>query len=244
MACTNHTNTTSCEGHVNASPCTNHSTGTECASHVATGSCDAHSVSGTECISHTGECLSHGGYIPPSTPTDFVEDIQDTQTKIKASHVNELRDAIAVELARRSTVFSLPGDVNIGDVIDNDVFIQLRDALVAASPWNYGSSVGDDMEDADMVDGSAMRTLRGRLNTLETSCVCDCNYACTCQCNYDCTCNCNYACTCNCNYDCTCQCNYACTCQCNYSCTCNCNYPCTCNCNYSCTCNCNYTTSK
>ena len=92
----------------------------------------------------------------------------------------------------------------------------------------------DDTGKNSKLSAAWISAVTGYINTLQGTCVCNCNY-CTCNCNY-CTCNCNYSCTCNCNY-CTCNCNN-CTCNCQY-CTCNCNY-CTCNCNYRCTCNCNY----
>ena len=227
MACNSHTNTTTCT-HTNTTPCGGHSNDSSCGAHDASG--------GDVCTAHSGTCSAHAGRNPAGNPTIFTDPSLNTDSPIKALHVNELKTAIAAELTRRSLSSSLPVDRDTEDLIDDAEFVQLRNALNDMQSWSYPSSVSTDMEQGDDVLHQTMQDLRDRTNLMEQTCVCECNYACTCQCNYDCTCNCNYACT--------CQCNYSCTCQCNYSCTCNCNYPCTCNCNYSCTCNCNYTASK
>ncbi len=231
-----------------------------CNGHTGTTACATHDATAGACALHTGECEAHSGRIPPGTETLFTDPVIDTTVLIKADHVNELKLAIQDELARRSVSASLPPAVAVGDVIDDALYTQLRDAINDALPWSYPSSVDSDMEEADTVLSQTMGDLRQRINYLEAACLCDCNYACTCDCDYACTCQCNYSCTCNCNYiapcacdcnyvppcpcdcdyNCTCDCNYACTCDCNYACTCNCDYACTCDCDYACTCNCDY----
>jgi len=221
--CTSHLATTTCTAHSNTTPCTSHSATTICAAHTATSSCPVHSTLG---------CPSHAGKIAPVTPTSWT-DPSLTGVPIKSQHINELRTAIANENVRRSAGASIPAAVSVGGTVDNATIIAMRTALNLFGPWSAHASLNlTNLEEGDLVQNEQIESLRSGVNTFESQCACNCNYACTCQCDYVCTCNCNYACTCQCNYGCTCQCNYGCTCQCNYACTCQCNYACTCNCNY------------
>lgn len=172
---------------------------------------------------------------------------------VKATHINELRNALSAEATRRD----LPGvvgdllaavpSVSAGGGIDNVHIIGLRNAINSMAPFVFPGSLTDgSLEDGDIIQDDSVVALRSKTWALQDECVCNCNYGCSCQCDYTCTCKCNYACTCQCNYGCTCQCNYVCTCNCNYPCTCDCNYCtcdcnyCTCDCDYNCTCDCNY----
>ena len=213
-----------------------------CACHVNDGSnwaCPCNSQGGSNwwtCVDvYDSFYLLNDGCVANQTVWD--EGTLNTTVKIKADHINELREAISLEQTRRHTTphFGVPGsslsEVAIGDKATRVDTKELRDQIESLYPftgaWAYNYNT------ISKIEGSILTEARTNINDAENDCLCNCNY-CTCQCNY-CTCDCNY-CTCQCNY-CTCDCNY-CTCQCNY-CTCNCNY-CTCNCNYSCTCNCNY----
>ena len=174
----------------------------------------------------------------PNNKTQWTDEpLQKHETRIKALHINELRNAINRERQRRGlSSWNWSESVSSGTIIKTihvkEIYKATKDTdthHILTWTIDYDHFTTDTKILADHIE-----ELRKNINQLEVECICDCNY-CTCDCNY-CTCNCNY-CTCNCNY-CTCDCNYACTCDCNY-CTCNCNY-CTCNCNYACTCNCNY----
>lgn len=138
-------------------------------------------------------------------------------SKITINQINQIKTAInnsrTKDIANNNTTY-------VRDASGNNVVARAASGITKGFSWTDGTVTGS------FLKANLPTTIAGYINTLQSLCVCNCNY-CTCNCNY-CTCNCNY-CTCNCNY-CTCNCDY---------CTCNCNY-CTCNCQYSCTCNCNY----
>lgn len=234
--------------------CAAHVTGvTTCASHITTGFCTSHTT--LQCVAHDKTiCDSHSdlgvcpsdyacavkgtcpGQLFPGTATVF-DDLVDTDLR-KITNYTSLRTAINNERGRRGlNPVSFDSNLNVDEEELFNFVLELKNAINAIKVQSWTQ---------EYINSSSIITVRGqiqelrdKINSLETDCLCNCNY-CTCECNY-CTCHCNYACTCVCNYDCTCQCNYACTCNCNYKCTCQCNY-CTCNCNYACTCQCNYCT--
>jgi len=185
--------------------------------------CTGHTTP-SSCEDHSNTCLSNVQGIYPESPTVWTTQPLTTSTKFITTHHNELRNAIDDELIRRSQSWPTdPGTVATTNIIESNHVRQLRNGVNAAKAWTWPSYLDDpDTEVGDLIQVDQYNAIRSQVNTMETECVCDCNYACTCQCNYNCTCDCNYACTCNCNY-CTCNCNY-CTCNCNYSCTCDCNY--------------------
>jgi hypothetical protein len=258
MACNAHTVTTSCT-HTATSDCSGHATTTSCGGHAATtscshtnttscthtGGCDGHSAL-SSCTGHENSCAAHAGGEPPAGVTNWTDPVLGNTIKIKVEHHNELRTAIDAELIRKGQSWPVdPGNVTTVNKITSSNVRALRNGINAALAWSHPTELDDaNTEVGDKVQGVQFQHLRDRVNTMEGTCTCLCNYACTCQCNYACTCNCNYACTCQCNYSCTCQCNYSCTCDCNYACTCDCNYACTCNCDYTCTCNCAYSDEK
>ena len=150
--------------------------------------------------------------------TSWTDPTISTSVKVKAQHINELRNAINGEQSRRHTTpLSFGADRTAMNVVTKkdtkDLIYQIEALYPFTGSWAYTYST------ISKVEGAIITEVRGNLNNAENDCLCNCNY-CTCQCNY-CTCDCNY-CTCDCNY-CTCNCNY-CTCNCHYSCTCNCNY--------------------
>lgn len=173
------------------------------------------------------------------TQTSWTDPTLDETVNTKKTHLVQMQDAMKTELSIRS-LSSVSWDS--GEKMTWAQINQIKTAINNCRSKDNGSAFTWDATGAESVAvGSWIQTVRGYINTLQATCVCNCNY-CTCNCNY-CTCNCNY-CTCQCNYctcQCNCNCNY-CTCDCNY-CACNCNY-CTCQCNHSCTCNCNYSDKR
>jgi hypothetical protein len=235
-----------CTGHV-AVPCTCQSVTCVCNAYNGSNwACTCNSQGGSNwwtCV-HVYDSFYLINDACPANQTTWTESLN-TNIKIKASHINELRAAINSEQTRRHTSpYSFGSAESTSTTVTQQDTKDLSDQIEALIPftgtWAYNYSLISKIEAAILIE------VRANLNDAENDCLCNCNY-CTCQCNY-CTCNCNYCtcqcnyCTCNCNY-CTCNCNY-CTCNCNYACTCNCNYACTCNCNYACTCNCNYSDER
>ena len=219
-----------CNGHNGTVSCHSHTGGIGCHSHNATISCAGHSTS-VGCHSHNG--LANGGTPCPGNVSSFTDGTLTTDTKVKNTHINELRAAIDAERVRRGYGQSWSGaTLGVGTTIDDSHVIGLRNALAGVRSGLSWAVINTIVQGTTPIDETHINEARNNVQTAEAECVCYCNYGCTCNCNYGCTCNCNYACTCNCNYSCTCNCNYSCTCNCNY-CTCNCNYACVCNCNYS-----------
>ena len=143
-----------------------------------------------------------------------------TGTFVQNEHVNSILAAIRREATRWSKNIS---------IIDN-----IADSIVVyASTLNtvsdYLSNWGSYSVTAPVVGNKIITTtilnLRTALDTINDTCVCNCNYSCTCNCNYSCTCNCDYSCTCNCANSCSCNCNYGA----GYSCSCNGHVYCRCN---------------
>ena len=238
IACVGHNTLISCAVHNTTIACHSHNTVIACHSHNTVIACTGHNTT-VACHSHVGTV----GVGPCTTNlSTFTDPVLDTNVKVKAIHINELRAAIDDERVRRGSARVWNGaTIAAGsDIIDDNDVKSLRDALEAVAPARSWPLVDAIVEGSSAADDSHISEIRSNVNITEGECLCHCNYACTCNCNYACTCYCNYACTCNCNYACTCNCNYGCTCYCNYGCTCYCNYTCTCNCNYACVCNCNY----
>ncbi len=241
----------------NAEACPAHSgviaaTGPACVGHDATPGppqvCTGHTPS--TCPTHTPDtfCTNHVPLVYVGDPTLWTDPILSISKKIKATHFNELYLAIHAELVKREKSWpSNPGAVNVNDKSTYLDIRKLRDAINTCLPWTWPASMDNtNLYTDDLVGKTQYEAMRSRVNDLETTCACNCDYSCTCVCAYctcvtnsSCTCVCAYGCTCVCAYGCTCNCAYACTCNCAYSCTCNCDY-CPCNCNYGCTCNCNY----
>lgn len=120
---------------------------------------------------------------------------------IKTVHANELRAALIREYARRGLSSPAINTAYTGNTVQANLVNTIRNYLVAIGGSASSVAVGQ------LIYASYFATLRSQMNTLEASCVCNCDYACTCNCNYACTCNCNYSpCSCNCNYGCTCDC--------------------------------------
>ena len=234
----------SCNGHDGANyGCTSHACGPQ-GGQITNNVCgpQGSAITNNKCQPQGGpvtnnKCQPQGTTVGPRPKTVWKTSAIADVSFVNTPAMNEMQNALNSErryrsLANISTAlsewFSTNDFLTIKNAIDQ---CRSKDGL---SSFTYRDTYKDYCLAAGTID------FRNHINTLELTCLCQCNY-CTCDCNY-CTCDCNY-CTCDCNY-CTCQCNY-CTCQCNYCtcdcnyCTCNCNY-CPCNCNYSCTCNCNY----
>jgi len=142
---------------------------------------------------------------PWTQPSDL------TTATILAQHLNELRDAIRREQARRQiSQTDFGANVASSNLITAAHWSAIRNAINTLKTFSWSSSVPTT---GNIIQAAQANEYRAKINDAEDDCLCHCNY-CTCNCNY-CTCNCNY-CTCNCNY-CTCVCNYSCKCNCNYS---------------------------
>ena len=104
-----------------------------------------------------------------------------TDTKIRASHFNDLKSAIQVASVGEDEAYEPSGTVTIASY------------PAASAPSSFPTSTV-----AQTITVSHINKLIADINTASNQCTCNCNY-CSCNCNY-CTCNCNYSCTCNCNY--------------------------------------------
>jgi len=183
MACTGHTNASSCGGHTNSCPAhggyiapVTPSTWTDptITAGLTTVKTDHHNELRTAI---TNELTRRSN----SWPTD--PGAVNASSSIEYLHIRRLRDGI--DAAKTWTWPSYLADDNTGS--DDDIEAQQYTAMRSQVNSIEAECVCD----------------------CNYACTCNCNYACTCQCNYACTCNCNYSCTCNCNYACTCNCNYS-----------------------------------
>ncbi len=149
------------------------------------------------CTGHVNSCPTHVGYEPAVTPTVWTDPTLTQGEEVKSIHHNELRTAIIAELGRWGKTWPVdPLAVAIEDPVSYLHVRRLRDGINAATTWTWPSYLNDtetEIDDAILKDQyNGMRT---RVNAIEATCACDCNYACTCNCNYACTCDCNYTCT-------------------------------------------------
>lgn len=157
------------------------------------------------CGGHCNQCTTHPGYIGPVTPTAWSNDPVVTSTPVYDDHYNEIRASIKAELTRRSLTEELtypdPGDQATDDVVYSNDYRYLRNQIrkAGSDTWLPNTVIDSALSASEVISAATTNAMRIETNSLESECICNCNYSCTCNCNY-CTCNCNHICQCNCNY--------------------------------------------
>jgi hypothetical protein len=164
------------------------------------------------CTGHSNVCPTHVGLVPGEPRWPYTDDPLTTANTVKAVHVNDLKDAINAEAARRSIVLSnTPPTVSASGIVNNSHMLELKASIneiqMITNP--LPGIVDEVLEDGDDVLAETITALRSHLEVRRSACLCDCNHTCTCDCNHACTCDCNHSCTCNCAYTCTCNCAYS-----------------------------------
>lgn len=178
------------------------------------------------CLTHQCSCnvdlsgLNDTEIKKKRTPTKWTDDPLTTKTFIKKQHLDELRNALDLEMKLRN--LTKENWDNPGSYFTAKQFQQIKVAIQRCEDYDKNVTPplsaeicktevfvwdGEPYNPGNVITIKNLEYLRKFINKLQSVCACNCNYDCSCNCNY-CTCYCNF-CVCNCNYRCTCFCAYS-----------------------------------
>lgn len=184
-------------------------------------------------------CKPQSGYTKaPRTKTSWTESIN-VGSPITNTIFTEIQSALKNEVSYRkvyelqATAAAVSGSTWINIVktqsIASNIFIQIRDTINncrtydKSTAFSWTANTGSNIKKGQNIFSGIVKNFRDYTHTLQSTCICNCNYICSCNCN-NCSCVSNI---CNCNTRTLkhrCITNKVCPCQCNHSCTCQCNY--------------------